>query len=108
MTVRMKANNSVVEAFVAAINKGDRGAFTATLTQDATMSDDGAERDLGQWADNEIFDVNGHFAIETQDSDGLSMLARFRNDTWGEMKTRWRFVLSHDGTRIARFETGQA
>jgi hypothetical protein len=34
------------------------------------------------------------------------MIARFRNDTWGEMRTAWRFEL--DGDRISRIDTGQA
>ncbi|MFI6388358.1 nuclear transport factor 2 family protein [Nonomuraea sp. NPDC050547] len=104
----MTANNPVVAAFVAAINEGDRAAFEALLAPDATMSDDGSERDLGQWTEREIFSAAGRFTVESQEPDGLSMLARFRNDTWGEMKTRWRFVLTPDGSKIQRFETGQA
>jgi hypothetical protein len=30
----------------------------------------------------------------------------FRNDTWGDMRTRWAFTVT-DG-KISRFETGQA
>jgi hypothetical protein len=33
-------------------------------------------------------------------------VARYRNDTWGEMRTRWRFTVE-DG-KVARFDTGQA
>jgi hypothetical protein len=33
-----------VRALIAAINTGDREAFFAALTPDATMSDDGADR----------------------------------------------------------------
>ncbi|MFI6596700.1 nuclear transport factor 2 family protein [Nonomuraea sp. NPDC050536] len=102
----MNSNNPVVAEAIDAINNGDRAAFVATLTPDATMSDDGSERDLGEWIDKEIFDVNGRFAIETQGQDGLGMMVRFRNDTWGEMKTRWRFEVGNG--KITRFETGQA
>ena len=35
-----------VQALIAAINAGDRQAFFAALTPDATMSDDGTDRDL--------------------------------------------------------------
>ena len=35
-----------VRALIAAINAGDREAFFAALTPDATMSDDGTDRDL--------------------------------------------------------------
>jgi len=53
------ANHDVIEpavqALIAAINDGDRVAFFAALTPDATMSDDGNDRDLASWADREIF-----------------------------------------------------
>jgi len=35
-----------VQALIAAINDGDRRAFVAALTPDATMSDDGTDRDV--------------------------------------------------------------
>ena len=44
-----------VHALIAAINAGDREAFFAALTPDATMSDDGTDRDLAGWAEREIF-----------------------------------------------------
>ena len=52
-----------VRALIAAINAGDREAFFAALTPDATMSDDGTERDLSGWADREIFTVHGHLDV---------------------------------------------
>ena len=36
----------VVRKLVEAVNAGDRDAFFALLTEDATMSDDGSDRDL--------------------------------------------------------------
>lgn len=33
-------------------------------------------------------------------------MADYRNDTWGEMRTRWHFTVE-DG-KVSRFETGQA
>ena len=35
-----------VRALIAAINSGDRAAFSAALAPGATMSDDGTDRDL--------------------------------------------------------------
>ena len=43
-----------VQALIAAINAGDRQGFFAALTPDATMSDDGTDRDLAGWAEREI------------------------------------------------------
>jgi hypothetical protein len=102
----VEPSNPVVSRFVEALNAGDEGAFFAVLTPGVTMSDDGTERDLSDWTEREIFSSGGHMEIESESDDGLSLIARYSNSTWGEMRTRWRFEL--DGERIARFETGQA
>jgi hypothetical protein len=98
--------NPAVAALVAAINAGDRQAFLDLLTPDATLSDDGRERVLTDWIDKEIFTVNGKMTVSREEPDGLRLLARFRNDTWGDMTTTWQFRLS--GGKISRIETGQA
>ncbi|WP_329458995.1 nuclear transport factor 2 family protein [Streptomyces sp. NBC_01497] len=96
----------VVASFVTALNAGDRDAFRAVLTDDATMSDDGSERDLAAWTDREIFSSSGHLEVESQSDDGLSLVADYSNATYGHMRTRWSFTVR--GERISRFETGQA
>lgn len=95
-----------VAALVSAINKGDRDAFFAVLTPDATMSDDGSERDLAAWVDKEIFSADGRMDVETASDEGRALTATFTNSTYGTMRTRWAFTVT-DG-RISRFETGQA
>lgn len=95
-----------VAAFISAINGGNRDAFFAVLTPDATMSDDGSERDLAAWVDKEIFSAGGRMEIETASDDGRALTATFTNSTYGTMRTRWAFTVT-DG-RISRFETGQA
>ncbi|MCM2391876.1 nuclear transport factor 2 family protein [Streptomyces albipurpureus] len=95
-----------VRAFVGALNAGDRQAFAESLAPGATMSDDGSDRDLVDWTEKEIFSSGGHMDVETQTSDGLGLVANFRNDTWGEMRTAWRFTT--DEGKVTRFETGQA
>jgi ketosteroid isomerase-like protein len=99
-------SHPVVGELVDAINSGDRDAFLAVLTPDATLTDDGTRRDLTEWIDREIFSSNGHLTVEREDEDGLRLFTRYRNDTWGEMSTFWRFRVT-DG-RISRIETGQA
>ncbi|MFJ3219044.1 nuclear transport factor 2 family protein [Kitasatospora sp. NPDC086801] len=101
-----KLSDPTVRAFVAAVNAGDRDAFLATLTPDATMSDDGSDRDLAQWIDKEIFTVRGRMDVQTESDGGRALIANFTNDTWGEMRTAWRFTVT--GPKIIRFETGQA
>ena len=99
-------SDPAVRALIAAINHGDRNAFFAALTPDATMLDDGTDRDLTEWADREIFSVHGHLDVVSADDGGRSLIAAYRNDTWGEMRTRWVFTIANG--KITRFETGQA
>jgi len=106
VTANRDVTDPAVQALIAAINDGDRAAFFAALTPDATMSDDGHDRDLAIWADREIFSVNGHLEVVSAADGGRSLIAAYRNDTWGEMRTRWAFTVT--GGRISRFETGQA
>ncbi|MFD3508820.1 nuclear transport factor 2 family protein [Nocardia sp. NPDC058666] len=97
----------VVEAFVEALNAQDTDQFYGLLTEDATMSDDGVERNVAHWTEAEIFTANGHLVVDTVDSeDGLELTADYTNSRWGSMRTTWKFVL-RDGL-ISRFETGQA
>ncbi|MET7442776.1 nuclear transport factor 2 family protein [Streptomyces sp. NPDC005496] len=107
MTIQVtKLSDPAVRAFVGAVNAHDREAFLAVLTPDATMADDGSERDLADWTDREIFSSHGHMEVDNESNGGRALIARYSNDTWGEMKTRWSFVVE-DG-KISRFETGQA
>jgi hypothetical protein len=99
-------SDPVVAGLVAAINRGDREAFLAALTPHATLTDDGTPRELTDWIDREIFSSNGHLTVEREDENGLRLLARYRNDTWGEMSTFWRFRMA--GDKISRIDTGQA
>jgi SnoaL-like domain len=95
-----------VRALIDAINAGDRDAFYATLTPDATMSDDGQDRDLHQWVDRELFSSQGRMSVESATDGGRSLIADYSNATYGGMRVFWRFTV-RDG-RISRFETGQA
>ncbi|MCX5194685.1 nuclear transport factor 2 family protein [Streptomyces sp. NBC_00249] len=96
-----------VRAFVTAVNAGDQHAFAAALTPDATMSDDGSDRDIADWTEREIFSSGGHMAVASEADAGRALVVDYRNDTWGEMRTAWRFDVTPDG-RVSRFETGQA
>ncbi|WP_327365438.1 nuclear transport factor 2 family protein [Streptomyces sp. NBC_01217] len=104
MTAQLTA--PAVAALVAAINSGDKSAFFAVLTDDATMSDDGTDRDLSAWTEREIFSSDGRIDVESVSADGRSLVATYTNSTWGSMRTRWAFTVT--GDRISRFETGQA
>ncbi|MFD3514819.1 nuclear transport factor 2 family protein [Streptomyces sp. NPDC058657] len=96
----------VVRSFVTAVNAGDRAAFDALLGPGASMSDDGTDRNLGQWVDKEIFSDGGHMDVESESGDGRELVVNYRNNTWGAMRTAWKFLVE-DG-KVSRFETGQA
>lgn len=95
-----------MRAFVAALNNHDRAAFADALAPGATMSDDGSERDLREWTEREVFSSRGRMVVESEEEGGLALVATYTNDTWGSMRTAWRFTVE-DG-KVARFETGQA
>ena len=42
-------SDPTVDAFIAAVNAGDRTAFFDLLTPDVSMSDDGTDRDVRAW-----------------------------------------------------------
>ncbi|WP_225830848.1 nuclear transport factor 2 family protein [Streptomyces sp. NK08204] len=108
MTIQpARLSDPAVRAFVNAVNSHDREGLLALLTDDATMSDDGADQELADWIDEEIFSSHGHMEVDNESRGGRALVARYRNDTWGEMRTRWTFIVEDDG-RISRFETGQA
>ncbi|MEV2214605.1 nuclear transport factor 2 family protein [Streptomyces sp. NPDC050997] len=108
MTIQTaRLRDPAVRAFVAAVNAHDRDAFQALLAPGATMADDGSDRDLDDWTDREIFSSHGHLEVDNESQGGRALLARYSNDTWGEMRTKWTFTVADDG-RISRFETGQA
>ncbi|MDG9716076.1 nuclear transport factor 2 family protein [Streptomyces sp. DH24] len=108
MTIQTaKLSDPAVRAFVNAVNSHDREGFMMLLAPGATMSDDGSDRDLADWVDREIFSSRGHLQVDNESNGGRSLVARYRNDTWGEMRTRWNFTVDDDG-RITRFETWQA
>jgi hypothetical protein len=105
-TTPASVTDPAVRALIDTINAGDRDGFFAALTPDATMSDDGRDRDLRQWVDREIFSAQGRMVVESATGGGRSLIADYTNATYGIMRTFWRFTV-RDG-RISRFETGQA
>ncbi|MFE5188167.1 nuclear transport factor 2 family protein [Streptomyces sp. NPDC056628] len=108
MTIQTsKLSDPTVRAFVAAVNAHDREGFMSVLAPGATMADDGTDRDLTDWVDREIFSSRGHLKVDNESNQGRDLVASYRNDTYGEMRTRWHFEVEDDG-RISRFETGQA
>jgi hypothetical protein len=102
----MDLADPVVRKLVEAVNAGDRDAFFALLDPNATMSDDGSERDLEEWVDREIFSSDGRMDVEWQSDDGRSLIVNYTNSTYGTMRTTWKFIV--EGDKVARFETGQA
>ncbi|GAA1985893.1 nuclear transport factor 2 family protein [Catenulispora subtropica] len=95
-----------VRAFVEALNAHDKTALDAAMTANATMSDDGSPRVLGEWLQREVFDTEGRMDVTLQSPDGRDLIADYTNERWGAMTTRWHFEVL-DG-RVTHFDTGQA
>src|SRR5262245_33683687 len=106
MVETSKLTDAVVRRFIEAVNAGDREGFFALLTEGATMSDDGSERDLTDWVDRELFSAEGRMEVDSQSDDGRSLIVNVTNSTYGTMRTHWEFTV--EGERVTRFETGQA
>ncbi|MFH8836129.1 nuclear transport factor 2 family protein [Streptomyces sp. NPDC017868] len=99
-------SDPAVRAFVTALNANDKSALFEVMTPGVTMSDDGSDRDVRDWLDREVFSSNGHMDVESEADGGRELVADYRNDTWGAMRTKWAFTV--DGGKVSRFETGQA
>ncbi|MFD8209030.1 nuclear transport factor 2 family protein [Streptomyces sp. NPDC059695] len=107
MTIPVKQlSDPVVRAFVTALNAHDEPGLLDVLTPGVTMSDDGSDRDVRQWLDREVFASRGHMDVVSEADDGRALVADYRNDTWGAMRTKWAFTV--EGGKVSRFETGQA
>ncbi|MBB5935693.1 nuclear transport factor 2 family protein [Streptomyces zagrosensis] len=104
MSLNNKLSQPAVRAFVAAVNATDRKALWATLTPDASMSDDNMDHNLVEWAEREIFGSHPRMDVEWESDDGLSLRARYHNDIWGDLSSAWTFTLT-DG-KISHFEAG--
>ncbi|WP_194893329.1 nuclear transport factor 2 family protein [Catenulispora pinisilvae] len=95
-----------VRAFIDALNANDPAAVQAAMTENATMTDDGTPRQLGDWLEREAFETHGRMDVTQQSPDGRDLLVDYTNDQWGTMATRWHFEVLDQ--RVAHFDTGQA
>ncbi|MPZ54009.1 MAG: nuclear transport factor 2 family protein [Acidimicrobiia bacterium] len=102
-----RLSNDTVRAVVGAINAGDREAFDTQFVDKPTMSDDGTERDFRDWTDREIFSSNGRIEVDNQSDEGRALIANYRNDTYGEMRTSWAFQIDDEG-KVSHMDVGQA
>ncbi|MCH7232636.1 hypothetical protein L0U85_17520 [Glycomyces sp. L485] len=102
----MTPSNPVVAALVDAVNSGDRTAFFDLLTGDATLTDDGVERDLSEWSEANLFEANARLIPTREAMGGSRLIVEINDDKWGEMTTYWDFTV--DGDKIGRIDTGQA
>src|SRR5262245_66587572 len=98
-------SDPVVRKFVEAVNADDSDAFFALLSEDATMSDDGSDRNLSEWVDREIFSAHGGLEVESQSDDGRSLIINVTNSTYGTMRTHREF--KDEGERVTQFQTSQ-
>jgi hypothetical protein len=78
--------NPTVKAAVAALQTGDRIAWSALFEANAELYDDGQPRSLEKFTR----DALGHerfTSIESIRAGGLEVIGRFHSDRWGDFKT---------------------
>ena len=98
--------NPTVKAAIEALQKGDKNAWLALFTPDATMMDDGHPRNLKAFTRDAL--GHEHFtSIDKVENSGLNLEGAFHSGTWGDFRTYYRFHLTPDG-QISRLDVGQA
>ena len=98
--------NTTVKAAIAALQAGDRKAWSALFEPDAELFDDGSPRSLEKFT-REALGHERFRSIDQVGEDGLEVSGKFHSDRWGDFRTYFRFHLGPDG-RIHRLDIGQA
>ena len=78
--------NPTVKAAIEALQRSDRGDWSALFEPNATLYDDGSPRSLETFTR----DALGHerfTSIERVDHDGLDVVGAFHSDKWGDFRT---------------------
>lgn len=98
-----------VYAAVAAMNTGNREAWTALFAPDAVLTDDGNTRNFLQWSDSELFGKGkGRLtSIDRVEDNGCTIYGTFHSDQWGTFNTFFKFHVNTAG-KIDRLDVGQA
>jgi hypothetical protein len=75
------------------MNSGDRSAWFAAFTKEATLTDDGKQEDFIAWSDREIFGKGkGRLTeVESEQDGGLTLIGTFHSSEWGSFRTFFRF-----------------
>ncbi len=98
--------NPTVRAAIAALQKGDRKAWSALFEPDAKLYDDGSPRSLEEFTRHAL----GHerfTAIDRVENNGLDLVGAFHADKWGDFRAYFKFQFSQAG-KIKRLDIGQA
>lgn len=100
-------SHPLVRRAVAALNAGDRDAWMAVFTRDATLTDDGRRQDFVKWSDRELFGKGrGRLTgIDREENGGLTLFGRFHSAQWGTFKTFLRF--HQRGDKFCGLDVGQ-
>jgi hypothetical protein len=100
-------SHPLVRQAVNAMNSGDRSAWFAVFTKDATLTDDGNKEDFVAWSDREIFgEGKGRLtAVDSEQDGGLMLSGTFQSAEWGSFRTFFRF---HErGGKLTGLDVGQ-
>lgn len=101
-----RLTNPTVRAAIEALQRGDKAAWAALFSADATLFDDGEPRSLAEFTAAAL----GHerfTGIERIENHGLELTGAFHSQQWGDFRSYFRFELTAEG-RICRLDIGQA
>ena len=96
----------VVRSAVLALNARDRKKWFELFSDGARFSDDGVQRDLVGWCDDELFGSYRAYIthIDKVERGGLTFYARYHSDKWGDFQTFWKFVVEEG--KVSRLDVG--
>lgn len=101
-----KIRDPVVRAAVEALGSYDPKKWFGLFAEKARFSDDGIQRDLVKWCEEELF--GRHHAritsIDKVEDGGLTFYARYHSDKWGDFQTFWKFKVAEG--KILRLDVG--
>jgi ketosteroid isomerase-like protein len=100
-------SNPTVRRALEALQAGDKAAWYACFTPDATFTDDGKRMDFRSFFDNAFTHKEKFLEIDTVADGGKHIHGKFYAGQWGTFRVFFKFHVDGGGA-IERLDIGQA